>query len=128
MLCLSGPVLSNTRVVSRMTRLYGFDRQEADLLSIASDQNSVTSPKSVVVEQPYQFDRSISFGNGASDRRRAVDIERFLPELERHDDRKNLRGLRRGIKEGKVINLHKPITRNSEECSACPALFRAIQV
>lgn len=97
MLRLSGPVLSNTRVVARMTRLYGFDRQEADLLPIASDQNSVTSPKSVVVEQPYQFDRSISFGNGASDRRRAVDIERFLPELERHDDREDLRGLRRGI-------------------------------
>lgn len=85
MLCLPSLILSDTSVVARMPRLYGFNRKETDLLPIACDQDAISSTQPVIVEKPDQLNRGISLGNGAGNRRRAIDVEWFIPEFERHD-------------------------------------------
>lgn len=86
MLCLSGHVFRNTGIISSVSRLDRFYREEAYLLPICRYQYTVTGAQSVVVKQPDQLDGRVPFRYGTSDRGGTVDIKRIISELKGHDN------------------------------------------
>lgn len=84
---LAGSVPCYTSIVSRVSRLYGLDRQHADLLPTFRNEYSVVRGDWIPVEQPNYRDWGIPLGNATTDHCRTRAIIRLIAELERNHDR-----------------------------------------